>query len=148
MGVVNSTQQFVTSLGGIIASPIFGTILSNTFNTALKKDIPVQLVAAMDRMPDSIKSVLSNPQALIDAKAQNALKLMFAKYGSAGQALYGQFIQAVKSSLAQGVQRLFLFGLIFAGLTLVSALMLKEIALKRDEFYAPQAVKDTDGIGT
>jgi len=147
MGVVNSTQQFVTSLGGIIASPIFGTILSNTFNTALKKELPTQLVAAMDKMPENIRSVFSNPQALIDAKAQNALKLMFAKYGSVGDTLYTQFIQAIKSSLAQGVQRLFLFGLIFAGLTLVSALLLKEIPLKRDEFYKELTRKDSDGLG-
>lgn len=147
MGVVNSTQQFVTSLGGIIASPIFGTILSNTFNTALKKELPAQLVAAMEKMPDSIKSVFSNPQALIDSKAQNALKLMFAKYGSVGETLYQQFIQAIKSSLAQGVQRLFLFGLIFAGLTLVSAVFLKEIALKRDEFYKDPARQEGDGAG-
>jgi EmrB/QacA subfamily drug resistance transporter len=151
MGVVNSTQQFVTSLGGIISSPIFGTILSNTFNTSLKKELPAPLVAQMDMMPDRIKSVLSNPQALIDAKAQNALKAMFGKYGSAGDALYAQFMKAVKSSLAQGVQRLFLFGLIFAGLTLVSALLLKEIKLKRDEFYkeppGEPSKKEIDGVG-
>ncbi len=146
MGVVNSTQQFVTSLGGIIASPIFGTILSNTFNTALKKELPSQLVAAMDKMPDSMKSVVANPQALIDSKAQNALKLMFARYGTVGETLYGRFIQGVRASLAQGVQRLFLFGLIFAALTLVSALLLKEIALKRDEFYQEPSRKNADGL--
>jgi len=135
MGVVNSTQQFVNSLGGIIAAPIFGTILSNTFSSSLQKSLPPQLVSAMSTMPDSIKGVLSNPQALIESKAQTALHQMFSKYGQIGQNLYTQFIDAVKSSLAKGVQRLFLFGLIFAGLTFVTTLFLKEIPLKRDEFY-------------
>ena len=31
MGTVNATQQFVSSLGGSIASPIFGSILNNGF---------------------------------------------------------------------------------------------------------------------
>lgn len=31
MGTVNSTQQFVGSLGGVIAAPIFGSLLNNGF---------------------------------------------------------------------------------------------------------------------
>jgi EmrB/QacA subfamily drug resistance transporter len=135
MGVVNSTQQFVNSLGGIIASPIFGTILSNTFNTALRRELPTQLAAAIDKMPDNIKAAIGNPQALIDSRAQEALKAMFGKFGSLGLTLYDQFIGAVKASLSQGVQRLFLCGLLFALLTLLAAIFLKQIPLKKDEFY-------------
>jgi EmrB/QacA subfamily drug resistance transporter len=139
MGVVSSTQQFVNSLGGIIASPIFGTILSNTFSSSLRGNLPAGLVTALDAMPGPVKDMISNPQTMIESRAQTALHGMFARYGQAGENLYAQFITAVKTALAHGVQRLFLFGLVFAGLTLVATLFLKEIPLKKDEFFAEAA---------
>ena len=145
MGVVNSTQQFVTSLGGIIAAPIFGTVLSNTFNASLRQNLPAQLSAAMDKMPDAIKSAFSNPQALIDSRAQTALQAKFAAFGPAGQTLYGDFIKAVKLSLTQGIGKVYLFGIIFAALTLGTVLLLKEIPLKKDEFYKEAKVEEETG---
>jgi EmrB/QacA subfamily drug resistance transporter len=145
MGVVSSTQQFVNSLGGIIASPIFGTILSNTFNESLTKNLPAQITAAMSLMPKGISDVLSNPQALVEARAQTALHQLFSKYGAMGETLYTQFITAVKRALTDGIQRLFLFGIAFAALTLIAALFLKEIPLKRDEFFAEKGERNAGG---
>ena len=43
MGVVNSTQQFVRSLGGVIVAPVFGSVLANTFKSKLAENMPVKL---------------------------------------------------------------------------------------------------------
>lgn len=131
LGVVNSTQQFVSSLGGIIIAPIYGTVLANTFSSELAKNLPPQLSAAVKAMPGGTAA----PQALITAQAQEAIRAKFAAFGPAGADLYNQFIHAVKLSLASGVTRLFTLGAAFAVLTLVTSFFLEEIPLKRDEFY-------------
>ncbi len=147
MGVVNSTQQFVTSLGGIIAAPIFGTMLSNTFSSNLRQNLPAQLASALDSMPESIKGAISNPQALIDSRAQQALQAKFAALGASGQALYNEFIKGVKLSLAAGTGKVYLLGIIFSVLTLATVLLLKEIPLKKDEFYKEGKVGESPTPG-
>ncbi|GMA65388.1 MFS transporter [Alicyclobacillus fastidiosus] len=130
MGTVNSTQQFVSSLGGVIASPIFGSVLNNGFQHKLNETMPAQL--------NAMKSTLSSldPQALLTAQAQHALKSKFASMGSAGQTLYNQLIHAVKVSLTTGVHHLFLVGLIFGCLTFIGTFFLPEVRLKGKEYFA------------
>ncbi|MHB1418615.1 MAG: MDR family MFS transporter [Bacillota bacterium] len=130
LGVVNSTQQFVSSLGGIIIAPIYGTILASTFNKELALNLPPQLVSAMSGVVAK-----TDPQVLITAQAQEAIKAKFIAFGPSGIDLYNKFIEAVKLSLTSGVTRLFLIGTIFAVLTLIATFFLKEIPLKRDDFY-------------
>ncbi|KPU27858.1 hypothetical protein TR13x_00415 [Caloranaerobacter sp. TR13] len=135
LGVVNSTQQFVNSLGGIVIAPIYGTILANAFAKELPRNLPAKLLKAMNSMPKSVSSAISNPQALITAHAQEQIKTMFSAFGNAGLKLYNQFIHAVKLSLSTGITKLYSFGVVFAVLTLLAAFCLKEIPLKHDEFY-------------
>ncbi|OEF99117.1 multidrug MFS transporter [Vulcanibacillus modesticaldus] len=135
LGVVNSTQQFVSSLGGIIITPIYGTILAKTFNSELPKHLSSQLSTALSRLPESIQNVVANPNSLITAQAQNMLRSMFLKFGDNGLALYEQFIKGIKLSLAAGISKLFAVGIIFAILSMITAFFLKEIPLKKDEFY-------------
>ncbi len=135
LGVVNSTQQFVTSLGGIIIAPIYGTILANTFASEMPKHLPQQLLDAINKLPAAAKDAMSNPQTLITAHAQEMLKTYFTAFGKMADTLYTQFIEAVKISIATGTERLFTIGIIFAVLTLIISLFLKEIPLKQDEFF-------------
>ena len=43
MGTVNSTQQFVSSLGGVLASPIFGSILNKAFTQKFNQTLASSL---------------------------------------------------------------------------------------------------------
>jgi len=135
MGVVNATQQFMNSLGGIIVAPIYGTILSNTFRAELKAGLPAMFSEALSRMPSQAQEMFSNPQTLVDRKAQEALRVKLAAFGGGGEQLFGQFLEAVRRALSAGVTRLFTIGIGFAVLSLLVAFFLKEIPLKRDEFY-------------
>lgn len=145
MGVVNSTQQFVNSLGGIIISPIYGTVLATTFTKELPKHFTPKLATALNNLPPAIKSALDikNPQTLITSEAQQALKGGFLKiFGPAGPNLYNDFIKAVKLGLSSGTNRLFAIGVVFAILTLVITFFLKEIPLKKEEFFEEKSEAD------
>lgn len=136
MGTVNSTQQFVFSLGGVIASPIFGSLLNQGFQTELAKALPPSLkhLAAFNAV---------NPQALLTAQAQAAIQAQFAKLGQMD--LYLALLHAIKLALTSGIGRLFLLGLIFSALALVVTFFLPEIRLKGKEYYSEH---HQDGLAT
>ncbi|GMA56073.1 hypothetical protein GCM10025858_05760 [Alicyclobacillus sacchari] len=128
MGTVNSTQQFVSSLAGVIASPIFGSILSKAFSHKLSESLPASLAA--------FKSKLGlNPQSLLTAQAQDAIAREFNKFGPAGHHMYAQLMDAVKASLTFGIQHLFEVGLVFAILSFLGTFFLPEVKLKGREYF-------------
>ncbi|HUX22267.1 MAG TPA: MDR family MFS transporter [Spirochaetia bacterium] len=134
MGVVNSTQQFVRSLGGVIAAPVLGTIMANGFKAKFATSIPAQVKTAMASMPAAQAANL-NPQSLTNPNAQEAVKSMFSSFGKQGQVLYDQFIGAVKSSITYGFHNLFILSIGFAVAAFVVTFFLKEISLKKEDYY-------------
>jgi EmrB/QacA subfamily drug resistance transporter len=135
MGVVNASQQFVRSLGGVIAAPILGTILANTFAARLRPNLPPQLLQAIAGLPPAEQQVFLDPQTLINAQSQAAIQSKFSAFGAEGDTLYQAFIAAVHRSLATGMGKLFLIALAVGLAALAVTLFLPQIALKRDEFY-------------
>ncbi|MFC4619638.1 MDR family MFS transporter [Camelliibacillus cellulosilyticus] len=136
MGTVNSTQQFVGSLGGVIASPIFGSILDRGFEDKLKTAMPDQLT----QMSDKLSKV--DPQSLLTADAQKAIAANFEKMGAAGMQLYHSFLHAVKVSITAGIHHLFIVGVIFAVLCFIGTFFLPEVKLKGDEYYKEEGQKE------
>lgn len=136
MGTVNSTQQFVSSLGGVVAAPIFGSILEKAFASKLTTTLP----ASLNQFKSKLAGV--NPQALLTAQAQAKLAKEFAKFGPAGQHMFTQLQHAVKVSLTFGIQHLFRLGLVFAILAFIGTFFLPEVRLKGKEYYDPE---DTSG---
>jgi MFS family permease len=135
MGVVNATQQFVRSLGGVIAAPILGTMLTSSFAKNLESEISPGLRKALDSLPQGTRSALLHPQGLTNPQAQDAVRRYFSVFGDRSDKLYSQFIDAVRSALASGFHRLFVLTLVFAVIAFIVTFFLKEIPLKRDEYY-------------
>jgi EmrB/QacA subfamily drug resistance transporter len=135
MGMVDSTQQFVRSLGGIIALPVLGTVLTSTFTSEFSRSMPETLKLALNRLPRSEQGVLLDPQGLINAASQTAIKSQFTQLGQGGAVLYQQFIETLRNSLSTGVTHLFALGMVFMLLGVLAALFLPEIRLQLDEFF-------------
>lgn len=130
MGTVNATQQFIASLGGVIASPIFGSILHRGFQERLYSVLPEktkELISSMSRL---------DPQTLLTEQAQRAIADQFARFGAVGQEMYRELLYAVKVSLAAGISDLFKVGLVFAILCFIGTFFLPERALQGDEYYS------------
>jgi len=142
MGVVNATQQFVRSLGGVIIAPILGTVLASSFQVHFQRSLPLALRLVLRLLPPEQRAVLSDPQGLISAQAQQAIRTAFARFGDQGDTLYQQFLHALRTGLDAGMDRVFQVGLVVAGLALLATLFLPEIRLKRDEFYAEEEAAD------
>jgi len=130
---VSATQQFVRSLAGVIAAPILGTVLARSVDARLAQDMPAQLKQAM--ASGGVQPSTLDPQQLLSAQAQQAIRSRFDAFGAAGDKLYRQFIDAVHSALASGTRELFTIALVFGVLALVATFFLREVRLKRDEFF-------------
>lgn len=129
MGTVNATQQFVFSLGGVIASPVFGSILNRGFQERLSATLP-------ERVRELTGDITrADPQTLLTEQAQRAIAEQFAQLGPAGQEAYQQLLYAVKVSLTAGMNNLFEVGLVFAVLCFIGTFFLPERSLQGDEYY-------------
>ena len=135
MGMVSATQQFVRSVSGVIAVSIFGTVMVNIFAAQMVAQMPDPLRTAIDQLPPAQQEALLNPQGLVNADTQAAVQSSFAAFGEQGMELYHQFIDIVHQALTAGIHRLFVLGLVFAGLAFLTTLALKEIRLKQDDFF-------------
>ena len=135
MGMVDATQQFVRSLGGIIATPLLGTVLVNAFTNNFSNQLSAPLKQALTSLPSSQQQTMLDPQGLINAASQTAIKSQFSAFGQQGQALYQQFINAIHQALATGITHLFTLAMAFMILAILSALILPEQRLQQDEFY-------------
>ena len=135
MGVANATQQFVRSLGGVIIAPILGSVLASGFQARFQEAQPVALKLVLRLLPADQRAVLNDPQGLLSAQAQQAIRGAFARFGSEGQVLYEQFVHAVRVGLGAAMGQVFTVGLAVSALALVSIVLLPEIPLKRDEFF-------------
>jgi EmrB/QacA subfamily drug resistance transporter len=135
MGMVDATQQFVRSLGGIIATPVLGTVLVNSFSSNFSNDLPGSLKRALSSLPSSQQQTMFDPQGLINAASQTAIRSQFVAFGGQGQRLYQQFINSVHQALATGITHLFTLALAFMILAVLASLILPEARLQLDEFY-------------
>jgi EmrB/QacA subfamily drug resistance transporter len=135
MGIVNAAQQFVRSLGSVIAAPILGTVLANVFAAQMQANMPPALAQAIAQLPPSARQALTDPQSLTNAQTQAAIRGAFDAFGPAGAQLYQQFIALVRQSLSTGIRQLFTIAFYFGIAALVTTLFLPEIPLKHDEFY-------------
>ncbi|WP_324669997.1 MDR family MFS transporter [Geochorda subterranea] len=128
LGTVNATQQFVRSLGGVLAAPIFGTILTRGFQRSLEQRLSAPVAGVVGQMS-------LDPQALITAEAQERVRAVLASMGGEGEQMARTFVEALRQALADGMAGIFAVGWWLALATLAATLWLKEIPLKRDEFY-------------
>ncbi len=133
MGTVNSTQQFVSSLGGVIASAIFGSVLNKAFQNKLSSTLP----ASLHQMSSKLASV--SPQSLLTKQAQGMIQSQFSKLGAAGNVMYTELMKAVKTSLTFGIHQLFAVGLVFAVLCFIGTFFLPEAQLKGQEYFESKA---------
>ncbi|EJY57108.1 drug resistance transporter, EmrB/QacA subfamily [Alicyclobacillus hesperidum URH17-3-68] len=140
MGTVNSTQQFVSSLAGVIASPIFGSILNKAFSHKLSESLPASLTAFKSKLAGL------NPQSLLTSQAQTSIAREFNKFGAAGHHMYLQLMDAIKTSLTFGIQHLFEVGLVFAILSFIGTFFLPEVKLKGKEYFESHSAQDEESV--
>ena len=131
LGQVTAGLTFFRSIGSTIGVAVMGSIMTNSFQSALQSNLPQKLA-------NIIPPSQQNPQVLLDPTVLSALQHHFAQLGPQGLVLFQQFFEAVKVSLATGIDNVFLLGVIVMLLGLVTVFFLREIPLRKSHSAQPQ----------
>lgn len=134
LGQVTASLQFFRSIGGTIGVAIFGTILSNKFQSGLQANMPAVLKQFMT--PERLK-VFDNPEVLLSSEALTGMQKAFAGFGAQGEALFKQLLEAIRISLSNAIVAIFTLGTIFMVLALVATFFLREIPLRKSHHHGP-----------
>ena len=127
LGTATSSVPFFRSIGGSMGLAIFGSVLNNRFASQFLGSIPTVVKTTIPA--DQLSSLAYNPQALVSVPAQVQLRDTFNVFGSQGQALYDQTLQALRQSLSSAIARVFLITLFVGIASFIICLFLKEIPL-------------------
>lgn len=132
LGEVTAGLTFFRSIGSTIGVAVMGSIMTNSFQSALQSNLPQGLAS-------TIPSSQQNPQVLLDPSVLSSIQHQFAAQGPQGLVLFHDFFEAVKASLATGIDNIFVLGMIVMLLGLVSVFFLREIPLRKSHSAQPQA---------
>lgn len=127
LGVATSATAFFRSIGGSVGLALLGSVMANRFTVEMVNNIPE---AVKNVLPgDQLTSLANNPQALVSPDAQANMQQMFSQLGD--PSLFSQFIEGLRHALSIALSNVFLFALIICLLSLIMALFLKEIPLRK-----------------
>jgi EmrB/QacA subfamily drug resistance transporter len=132
LGEVTAGLTFFRSIGSTIGVAVMGSVMNNSFQSALQSNLPPVLARTV---PPS----LQNPQVLLNASTLSALQQQFARHGPQGLALFHQFFEAIKVSLATGIDDIFVLSVIIMLIGLFSVFFLREIPLRKSNAAQQQA---------
>ncbi|MGZ4397238.1 MAG: MDR family MFS transporter [Gaiellaceae bacterium] len=121
LGLVNSARQLFANLGGAIAVPLMTAVMVNTFS----HDLPRYAPAALHSQLTGVKL---SPQSMLTKESQAAVAHHFRSLPN-GQALFRQYVRALRHALSNGIVELFLVGAAFTGVAFLLTLVFPHIEL-------------------
>lgn len=147
MGIAMSSLQFFRTLGGMLGAAVMGAFMTNRFTpeferlaqpaleqlTRTVQNIPPQ---ALSQLPPQAQAginnpaaMFSNPQILLSPDAMTQVRANFTRLPG-GEAILDQLLVAVRSSLAQSLDYVFLVGMCVLLAGFVVSLFLGERPLR------------------
>jgi EmrB/QacA subfamily drug resistance transporter len=132
LGVVTSSVQFSRSIGSTIGISVLGTIVTNVYATSFAAAQSPALKRVLAAAAARGHAVPNDPQVLMSPGVQDKIQLAFKAFlgPQAGQAMFDQFLTAVRSGLLDGVHASFIAMLVMAIAGFLTSLFLKEIPLR------------------
>ena len=132
LGVVTSSVQFSRSIGSTIGISVLGTIVTNVYASSFVAAQAPALKRVLAAAAARGQGVPNDPQVLMSPGVQDKIRLALeAALGPQnGQAIFEQFLTAVRSGLLDGVHASFIAMLVMAIAGFFTSLFLKEIPLR------------------
>ncbi len=120
-GLVTSTLLFFRNMGATIGAAIFGSIMFRSMNSGFAG-------VDLSNVSPHVAGLLRNPRLLVNPEALRQIKTQIPPEGLS---LFSQLLDKAKSILATSLGRVFLAGVVMAGLALLMTFFLREIPLSR-----------------
>jgi EmrB/QacA subfamily drug resistance transporter len=144
IGQATSAMVFFRSIGGTIGLGAMGSVMISAYQPAYRNALPATVKQVV---PAKVLDMFNNPQILLSPDAQKQMSARFATFGSQGQLIFQQIMQAVKTGLAQGIHNVFVMSLGIMILGLIIVFFLKEVPLRGTRTSADE-VSEADAEST
>jgi EmrB/QacA subfamily drug resistance transporter len=128
LGAATSSVTFFRSIGGSVGLAVFGSVMNNSFASALTPRLPAAIKDSLP--PAQLDSIMHNPEILLSPEAQNQLQAIISQFGEQGTALLQQVMQAFRESLSISIADVFLYSLFAMIFAFIVNLFIKEIPLR------------------
>lgn len=129
VGSVTAMVQFMRSIGGSIGVAVFGSILANRYIPIFHETMPQDILQSV---PDSIRSQLDNPRALMRPDAEKHIQsILQTTFGDHTDAVLVSIRSAMKTALSVSLQEVFTLAAVLLGISVVITLFLKDIPLRK-----------------
>jgi EmrB/QacA subfamily drug resistance transporter len=115
LGVVSSSAQFFRQIGGTLGVAVFGTLVTNSLQDSLERELGPDLIA---QTPPNLLPTLEEPRTLLNPDSLDRLEAGFLGVGPQGAELYGRAVEAMRIALSDAL------GLVFIVSTVVTAIAL------------------------
>jgi EmrB/QacA subfamily drug resistance transporter len=132
LGVVTSSVQFSRSIGSTVGISVLGTIVTNVYASSFVAAQSPALRRVLAAGAAQGHSAPNDPLVLLSPGVEDKILLGFKQFlgPQAGQALFDQFLTAVRSGLLDGVHASFIALLVMAIAGFITSIFLKEIPLR------------------
>lgn len=127
IGEATAALTFFRSIGGTIALAAMGSLMTSAYVPALHNALPDTVKRTV---PNSVLTILDNPNVLLSADTQQKLLAQLASFGAQGRVIYDQLMEAVKLGLTQGLHNVFLLGTILIAIGFVLTFIIEEVPLR------------------
>jgi EmrB/QacA subfamily drug resistance transporter len=148
IGVVTALVQFIRSIGATVFATVLGSMLAGSYAPALQQALPAQVRQSLP--PEQIAQI-SNPQALLNPEAADAIRSAVAQLGAAGAANADAVLTAIRLALAASLHNVFLASAVIMTIACFVTLLMGDVPLRRsygheaespEKSLVPQPVAD------
>lgn len=131
MGTATSLVTLLRPLGGVFGLAVVGSVLNNRFGSEFLGNLSAGVRAVVS--PETLASIVDNPQALVNPEARLQLQSLFEGMGTQGTALFEQLMSALQNALNSALVQVFAVFLIVTIVALIVNFFLKGIPPHRDK---------------
>jgi EmrB/QacA subfamily drug resistance transporter len=128
IGVVTSSITFFRSMAGVLGIAALGTLLNNRLSSELDSLLSNDVRAVI---PPARYDTIADPRVLLDPPLREQAHGVIAGGAGGSEALFAQFLEAMRLALANSLQAVFLVTFILMLLGALACWFLKEIPLRR-----------------
>lgn len=139
MGVATAATQFIRSIGSTVGTAAIGTLVTAGYADSLRSGVP-------SGTPDRLLGALEEPNALVSPEALGALERVAGNLPG-GDGLVTGLLGTAREALAGAIQTGFLFVLATAVLSVVGALLMRNLRLKDERTSGPEEGPDELAAG-
>lgn len=142
LGVATSANQFFRQIGAVLGVALFGVVLSNSYGDAFQDNLPADV---REEVPSGVLVAFDNPTVALDERSFANLQQQVLE-GENGESNLAALTLAVRESIGAATRDVFLIAAGVAILTVVFAVALKELPLRRTmQRVSPPAPTQAEG---